>query len=170
MKKWFRSESKVMNKSTNKNNHCQGMDAAVGSAPCRRCGALAYEKDNLYSMMRACGHHLYIRSGRSAGQGRILAILLERSSMTQKELQDILGIQPGSISEILAKMEEKSLIRRQRDDEDRRRSVIELTVTGREEAELQERQDDGSPTFGVLSQQEQEELKAMLWKLLESWK
>ncbi len=140
-------------------------------SPCRRgCGGLAYEKDNLYSMMRACGHHLYIRSGRSAGQGRILAILLERSSMTQKELQEILQIQPGSISEILAKMEEKSLIRRQKSDGDRRRSVIELTATGRGEAELQERQDDGSPTFGALSEQEQKTLKSILWKLLESWK
>ena len=90
--------------------------------------------------------------------------------LTQKELQEILQIQPGSISEILAKMEEKSLIRRQKSDGDRRRSVIELTATGRGEAELQERQDDGSPTFGALSEQEQKTLKSILWKLLESWK
>lgn len=121
-------------------------------------------------MMRACGHHLYVRSGRSAGQGRILAILLERSSMTQKELQDILRIQPGSMSEILAKMEEKGLIRRQKDTGDRRKSVLELTEYGRDEALLQERQGDGSPAFGVLSEEEKEELKTILWKLLESWK
>ena len=137
---------------------------------CGRGRELSYEKDNLYSLMRACGHHLYVRSGRSAGQGRILAILLERSSMTQKELQDILRIKPGSMSEILAKMEEKGLIRRQKDTEDRRKSVLELTEYGRDEALLQERQGDGSPTFGALSEEEQEELKKMLWKLLESWK
>lgn len=137
---------------------------------CGRGRELSYEEDNLYSLMRACGHHLYVRSGRSAGQGRILAILLERSSMTQKELQDILQIQPGSISEILMKMEEKGLIRRKKDSEDRRRSVLELTEYGREEALLQERQENGSPTFGALSEEEQEELKKMLWKLLESWK
>jgi DNA-binding MarR family transcriptional regulator len=90
--------------------------------------------------------------------------------MTQKELQDILRIQPGSLSEIVAKLEEKGLVRRQKDEEDRRRSVIELTETGREEALLQERQDDGSPTFGALNEQEQEAMKAMLRKLLESWK
>lgn len=141
-----------------------------GRNGCCHCKGLAYEKDNLYSLMRACGHHLYVRSGRSAGQGRILAILLERESMTQKELQDILRIQPGSISEILAKLEEKGLVLRQRDEEDRRRSVIKLTETGKEEALLQERQDDGSPTFGALDEREQEAMKSMLWKLLESWK
>ena len=146
-------------------------NAPVGArSGCCHCKGLAYEKDNLYSLMRACGHHLYVRSGRSAGQGRILAILLEKRSMTQKELQDILRIQPGSLSEIVAKLEEKGLGRRQKDEEDRRRSVIELTETGREEALLQERQDDGSPTFGALNEQEQEAMKAMLRKLLESWK
>ena len=135
------------------------------------CGRkLSYEQDSLYSMMRACGHHLYVRSGREGGQGRILAILLDRKSMTQKELQDILRIQPGSVSEILTKLEEKGLIRRQKDEEDRRRSVIELTDSGHEAAVHQEQQEDGTPTFAALSEQEQEEMKKMLAKLLESWK
>ena len=121
-------------------------------------------------MMRACGYHLYVRSGREAGQGRILAILLDRKSMTQKELQDILRIQPGSVSEILTKMEEKGLIRRQKDEGDRRRSVIELTEGGHDAAVRKEQQEDGTPTFAALSEQEQEEMKKMLAKLLESWK
>ena len=81
--------------------------------------------------------------------------------MTQKELQDILRIQPGSVSEILTKMEEKGLIRRQKDEGDRRRSVIELTEGGHDAAVRQEQQEDGTPTFAALSEQEQEEMKKM---------
>lgn len=136
-----------------------------------KCGEvnLVYDKDNLYSLMRTCGRYLYLRSGKGAGQGRILAILMNRKKMTQKELQDILRIQPGSMSEILAKLEEKGLIRRGKDDEDKRRCILELTDAGAEAARLQEKQEDGHPTFGVLKEAEQEELKKLLGKLLEYW-
>lgn len=128
-------------------------------------------QNDLYSMMRYCGHYLYHRSGKGhgAGQERILSILAKRESMTQKELQSILQIQPGSMSEILAKMEEKNLISRRKDEEDKRKSIIELTETGRKtNAENDTR--DGKDLFRVLSESEQEELKVILRKLTDNWK
>ncbi len=134
------------------------------------CGRTnGYDRDDLYSVMRSCGRYLYHCAGRGAGQGRILAILLERKSMTQKELMELLQIQPGSMSEILTKLEEKGLILRRRDEEDRRRSVLELTDAGTELALHQARYSEGRPSFDVLTEDEQEELKGMLVKLLENW-
>lgn len=66
---------------------------------------MPWEQDDLYNILRACGHHLYHRFGKDMGQGRILAILSERESITQKELQEMLRIQPGSATEILTKLE-----------------------------------------------------------------
>lgn len=130
---------------------------------------LTYDKDDLYSLMRTCGRYLYLRSGKRAGQRRILAILKSRNKMTQKELQDILRIQPGSVSEILAKLEERGLIQRGKDDEDKRRCILELTEAGAEAAMLQEQQEEGRPGFDALNGEEQEELKKLLGKLLRDW-
>lgn len=88
--------------------------------------------------------------------------------MTQKELQDMLQIQPGSMSELLAKLEEKDLLLRRKDDEDKRRSILALTDAGREAAK--ERQGEKKPLFDALDEAEQEELKRLLGKLLDSWK
>lgn len=126
--------------------------------------------DDLYSLMRACGHYLYHRSGKNAGQGRILAILAERGSMTQRELQEILKIKPGSISEILAKLEEKGRILRKKDELDKRRSVLELTERGQEIVEIQKKEMSEESLFDALEEAEQIELKRLLKKLLESWK
>jgi len=145
-------------------------DMCEGREKSNCCGrAITYEGSDLYSIMRACGRYLYHCAGRGAGQGRILAILLERKSMTQKELLEMLQIQPGSMSEILTKLEEKGLIMRRRDEEDRRRSVLELTEAGVELALYQKRYSEGRPSFDVLTENEQEELKGMLTRLLESW-
>lgn len=129
------------------------------------------DQNDLYSMMRYCGHYLYHRSGKGhgAGQERILGILAKRECMTQKELQSILQIQPGSMSEILTKMEEKNLISRRKDEEDKRKSIIELTEEGRK-ANAENDTRDGKELFQVLSGSEQEELKVILRKLTDNWK
>lgn len=129
------------------------------------------DQDDLYSLLRTCGHYLYHRFGKNMGQGRILAILSDRESMTQKELQEMLRIQPGSATEILTKLEEKGMIRRKRDQEDKRRCIIELTEDGREAFNSRKQQEEErSQLFVSLDEAEQEELKKLIRKLLESWK
>lgn len=88
----------------------------------------------LASGLRACGHFLYYQTGCKAGQQRILVTLLERESLTQKELQDILEISSGALSEILQKMEEALLVERKKSRGDKRQVTLALTPAGRSRA------------------------------------
>lgn len=137
----------------------------------RRGGGPHLDQNDLYSMMRFCGHYLYHRSGsdQGAGQERILSILSNKGSITQKELQTILKIQPGSMSEILAKLEEKGMISRKKDEEDKRKSIIELTEEGHK-AGGQSKIQPKDQLFDALDEGEQEALKQLLVKLTDSWK
>lgn len=131
---------------------------------------MPWEQDDLYNTLRACGHYLYHRFGKDMGQGRILAILSERESITQKELQEMLRIQPGSATEILTKLEEKGLLLRKRDERDKRCCIIELTEEGRGAFDRRKRQEEErSKLFTALDEAEQKELKRLLGKLLEDW-
>ncbi len=125
--------------------------------------------DGLYALMRACGHVLYHQGGRKSGQGRILRILSHCESMSQRELQEILGIQTGSLSEILAKMESAGLIERERDETDRRRSIVRLTQTGRDRAGKC-RAGEHPDMFSALNEEQKNQLKELLSILLADWK
>ena len=58
-------------------------------------------EEKLQGQLRACGHILHYNMGQKVGQARILTVLLERGIITQRELQDILEVRSGSLSEIL---------------------------------------------------------------------
>lgn len=60
--------------------------------------------------------------------------LNNHGAITQKELQDILEISSGALSEILQKMEDSGLIFRTKCAEDKRQVNISLTQQGRETA------------------------------------
>ena len=129
------------------------------------------DQDDLYSLLRTCGHYLYHRFGKNMGQGRILAILSDRESMTQKELPETRRSPPGSATQILTKLQAKGRIRTKRDQEDKRRCIIELTEDGREAFNSRKQQEEErSQLFVSLDEAEQEELKKLIRKLLESWK
>ena len=82
----------------------------------------------------------------------------------------MLQIQPGSMSEILAKLENRGLLTREKDPEDRRRSILTLTEEGREKLEKPEDAWQAKDAFSCLTEEEQEELRTLLNKLLENWK
>ncbi len=88
----------------------------------------------LASRLRACGHFLYYQTGGKAGQRRILVTLLKREGLTQKELQDVLEISSGALSEILQKMEEASLVERKKCCDDKRQVELALTPAGEDMA------------------------------------
>lgn len=56
-----------------------------------------------------------------------------------------------------------------RDEEDRRRVVLRITEAGREQAEAASSEEKGQNLYEALSVEEQDTLKALLKKLLESW-
>ncbi|HIX76390.1 MAG TPA: MarR family transcriptional regulator [Candidatus Fusicatenibacter merdavium] len=90
-----------------------------------RTGRLIINFRNINHTMRA----LYEGKG---SQKRILIVLLETGEITQRVLTERLGIQPGSASEVLAKLEHAGLIVRRPSDEDRRTTNVSLTEIGRE--------------------------------------
>lgn len=105
-------------------------------------------------------------------QKRILIVLLETGKITQRVLTRRLGIQPGSASEVLAKLENAGLIVRKVSDEDRRTTDVSLTDEGRKQAlEAQAlRQERHEQMFSCLSEKEKEELLFLLEKINSDWK
>ncbi len=121
-----------------------------------------HDPESLEGMFMICARKLRHAGHRRFGstQDRIIRILDENGgTMGQKALQELLHVQPGSISEILAKMEEKGLIERTRSEDDRRASLIRLST----DAVLS---DENSGLFAKLDEAEKETLRAILEKLL----
>ena len=89
--------------------------------------------------------------------------------MSQKEMQDKLDIQSGSISELISKLEKKELVIRQPDSADRRRMILFLTEKGREDVEAYSRQYENSVLsfFQELDESEKKKLERILEKLLD---
>lgn len=106
-----------------------------------------------------------------ASQSRILIILYEQKEINQKKLTEILGIQPGSVSEILAKLEKAELIHRIPGKEDHRTLQIRLTKQGEIRAieAIERRKERHEQMFACLTQEEKENLLQLLSKLSLDW-
>ena len=83
--------------------------------------------------LRRCGHILYHHIGEKRGQTRVLELLTEKKTLPQQQILEQLGVQPGSGSELLSKLEGRGLIERVRDEADNRRVLVHLTAQGRAE-------------------------------------
>jgi DNA-binding MarR family transcriptional regulator len=120
----------------------------------------------------AISRMLHQMSDGRGSQKRILTVLLRSGKVTQSALTEHLGIKPGSASEVLSKLEGAGLIRRTYSDTDRRTIDIELTDSGRLEAELalSEREQRKREMLAPLSIEEQAELLALLDKVIANWK
>lgn len=105
-------------------------------------------------------------------QKRILMLLLETGSITQSELTEQLGIQPGSVSEVLSKLEAAGLILRTSNKMDRRTADICLTASGEHTAEeaYTQRLTRHQQMFSGLSNEEKKTLLLLLEKVNEDWK
>lgn len=88
----------------------------------------------LVHALRHCGHLLYHKFNLNGSQMRIL-LMLRDEPMTQKQLTDRLRIQPGSLSEILTKVERAGLVEKHRSPTDRRNYELILTDEGRRQAD-----------------------------------
>ncbi len=108
------------------------------------------------------------QGGPAQGQALILAILAGREALSQRQLQQMLGIQPGSLSELLSKLEGKGLIRREK-AEDRRGNLLRITDAGREASAAQSADDGGDDPFSPLTDAQQDQLAALLRALLTRW-
>lgn len=106
-----------------------------------------------------------------ASQKRILIILNDIETITQRDLTMRLGIQPGSASEILSKLENAGLIRRTMSETDRRTANISLTDQGRTAAleAAAQRARRHEEMFCCLSEEEKEQLLSLLEKVNQDW-
>ncbi len=100
-------------------------------------------------------------------QQKVLSILYERESICQKDLQEILEIQAGSMSELLSKLQDRGLVERVKNEKDRRSSVVRITEEGRRFKEEMPTLKDQA-MFGVLDETEKEQLRQILKKLYAS--
>lgn len=100
------------------------------------------------------------------GQGRVLALLKMQAEITQKELAYLLDMRQQSVSELLAKLEQKGYITRRPSEEDRRTTLIALTEEGRTAAEQADPDESAlNRVFGCLSEKEQAQLGEYLDRL-----
>ena len=118
-----------------------------------------------------CANFVKKAHGQYMTQSKILEIIADHGNViSQKDLQERLGIKSGSMSEVVIKLEKKGLISRSRSDEDKRAYNISLTEMGKEKyLEHKERDHDSSTLFVALSREEKKELNEMLGRLIGSW-
>jgi len=125
----------------------------------------------LMRQMRRCSHLLYHKFSLNFSQNRILSLINREGPMTQKALMCKMQIQPGSLSEVLSKVETAELVERRRCEDDRRNFEIRLTEEGVKQAEAfeRDRQDMARLLLEPLSQPEKELLMDMLSRLYAHW-
>lgn len=128
--------------------------------------------DRLIIHLRDLGHMMRFLYEGKASQKRILIILNETEKITQRDLTERLGIQPGSASEILSKLESSGWIVRTPNKADRRTTDVCLTDAGKELAveALSQRQKRHEEMFSCLSEEERQELLSLLGRVCTDWR
>ena len=129
----------------------------------------AENSDDLSVLLGKCGHHVAKHSGRGQGQKNILRILAEEESISQRKLQEILDIKPGSISEILTKLETKGFLIRKKSETDKRAVMLRITEAGKAAATLKAEPIGSETIFDCLNEEEKNTLQQLLKKLLNAW-
>lgn len=127
--------------------------------------------NKLIMNLRDLGHMLRFLFEGKGSQKRILIILNETGEITQRELTEKIGIQPGSASEVIGKLENAGLIRRSPSETDRRTTNVQLTEEGRLQAEeaVGQRKTRHQEMFSCLSEEEKNTLLALIEKLNAEW-
>jgi DNA-binding MarR family transcriptional regulator len=125
----------------------------------KRLGMLAKERS----------FQAYEDAGFTPYQHAALTVLDEGSRETQGAIADVLGYDRGQLVGILDELEERGLIERKRDPNDRRRHIVSLTPAGRRALSrlraLARKVDDDY--LAPLSEDERETLHALLLRLAE---
>ena len=102
-------------------------------------------------------------------QFAVLTVLDQRPGASQRELGRVLDLDRSTIADLVTRMVRRGLIERERDQDDRRRNVLQLTPAGRDElAHLRPRVEAIEPTLTAgLRPGERDELRRLLYRILE---
>lgn len=123
--------------------------------------------EQLTQLLRHCGRIMYYHSSPGMQQGLVLQ-MLRNGPLTQKQVQERLGTRPGSVSELISKLESKNLLKRQRSETDRRRVLLMLTAKG-EDISQRHTAYPATGLYEALTQPERETLAQLLNKLRLDW-
>lgn len=136
------------------------------------CGGGKDKNDMLILHFRDINHVMHALYEGKGSQKGILITLLEVGAVTQRELTRRLGIQPGSVSEVLAKLEKNGLILRTENLQDRRTTDLTLTDQGRLLAQeaAGRRKKRHEEMFSCLTEGEKDTLLTLLDKVNEDWR
>ena len=119
---------------------------------------------DLNNKIRKCGRLLAYETGKEKTQERVMEIVYLNQPISQRHLQDILSIKPGSMSEILRKLEKKHYLTKHPDPSDKRKQLIELTYEG--ETFVENKESNKSNALDVLSDEEKMQLGDMLDRII----
>ena len=107
-----------------------------------------------------------------SGRAPIICFIAKRGGdVSQQELGASFELKPGSLSEVLNKMEVAGLIERHRNPDDRRQLTVHLTEAGLEQARLEQeaRIRFRGNAFTCLSDAEKLQLLDMLKRIRTRW-
>lgn len=98
----------------------------------------------------------------------LLATLIRSGPATQRELADATGQHAASVSRLVHDLEAQKLVRRRRDDVDRRRARVEISAAGKAFCRVARPHVIGAlrEALGPISTGEQRALRALLLKLV----
>ncbi len=124
----------------------------------------------LLGLFRRCAHAQRPPQGLH-GQNRLLVVLSEHGSITQRALGEVMQRTPATLAQQLASMEEAGLVERRRRRDDRRSVEVRLTDAGRDAARRasEERVRRADELFGGLGDRDRRELARILGGLLARW-
>ncbi len=85
--------------------------------------------------LHRCAHHVVHMDGFYREQSRLLLLIAENDGIIQRDLAEEMDVRASSMTEMLGKMEQLSLIYRKQDEKDQRVMHIFLTEEGKAAAE-----------------------------------
>lgn len=117
------------------------------------------------------GTHLLRRANPFHGQMRILSLLRERGTVTQRLLADLLDRRPATLSVQLDDMEKLGYVKRVKRSDDKRNIDVSLTDDGLKAAYKAdiERKKIAESHFSILTEEERDVFAKLLLKLERAW-
>lgn len=130
-----------------------------------------FDELTLLHLFHQCSHYLHA-SGKFHGQNRLLILLFEQGTLTQRELITNTGRRSATLSEQLENMEKAGYITRTRNEQDRRNVDVSLTPLGQKAAKdaIAYRAIRANTLFSDLNEEEKAQLSHLLHKLLSLWR
>lgn len=97
--------------------------------------------------------------------------LLDHKELLQRELQDVLHIKSGSLSESIIKMEADGLLKKEKSEKDGRCLVLKLTEKGKRRAEQLKQEYDVRvrEMLSCLTEEQCEQLHGLLEPVINHW-